>query len=67
MRLKFDQISLRTAELAVLECVKKLIFCDFNTLVPSLHVLIGSLSFLHVTRPALISQMRLHFDRIGIL
>ena len=55
MSSNFDQIRPLTAELSALECLKKSIFSVVANLV--LSVLIGSYSYLEVTRIAITSRM----------
>ena len=58
----FSQIQPLTAELSALECLKKSLFCVVATLAPS--ILIGSSSYLEVTRIAITSRMSSNFDQI---
>ena len=62
MSLDFSQIRPLTAELSALDCVKKTIFSVVSTLAPS--IVIGSSSFLQVTRITTISQMNSNFGQI---
>ena len=59
---KFSEFRPWTAELPALECLKNLIFCFVATLAPS--ILIGSSSYLEVTRIAITSRMSSNFIQI---
>ena len=58
----FSQIRPLTMELAALECLKKSLFCVVTTLAPS--ILIGSSSYLEVTRIAITCRMISNFSQI---
>ena len=62
MSLNFGRIPLLTSELAALERLKKTTYNLVSTLVPSF--LIGSSSYLQVTRTLIISPMSFNFSQI---
>ena len=64
MNSNFSHVSPLTAELAALECLKNQ-HNPVSTLVPSF--LIGSSSFLPVTRTTIKTGMSSNFDQIGLL
>ena len=59
--LNFSQIQPLTAELAALECLKKIIFSVLATVAPSISI--GSSSFVEVTRTFITSRMSSNFSQ----
>ena len=62
MRLNLGRIPPLTSELVALECLKKKSYNFVSTLAPSF--LIGSSSYLQVTRTSIISQTSSNFSQI---